>query len=66
MQKESMKAVVHQTYGSPDVLHLAEIEKPIPTDDQILIKIHAVLARPGRVAMMHLPIPRPRRAVQDC
>lgn len=37
-----MQAIVYEKYGSPDVLHLTELAKPIPTDDQILIKIQAV------------------------
>jgi NADPH:quinone reductase-like Zn-dependent oxidoreductase len=37
-----MKAVVYREYGSPDVLSLEEIEKPIPGDGEVLIKVRAV------------------------
>lgn len=37
-----MKAVVYTEYGSPDVLAVQEVEKPTPTDDEVLIKLQAV------------------------
>lgn len=36
-----MKAIVRHEYGSPDVLKLEEIEKPVPNDDQVLIRVRA-------------------------
>jgi NADPH:quinone reductase-like Zn-dependent oxidoreductase len=36
-----MRAVVHDRYGAPDVLRLEEVERPVPGDDEVLVKIHA-------------------------
>ena len=37
-----MKAIVYTKYGSPDVLQLSDVEKPVPLEDEVLIKVHAV------------------------
>lgn len=36
-----MKAMIYEKYGTPDVLHLQEVAKPTPNDDQVLIKVAA-------------------------
>jgi len=36
-----MKATIYTRYGSPDVIELKDVEKPVPTEKQVLIKVHA-------------------------
>ena len=42
-----MKAIVYHTYGSPDVLKLEDVQKPIPQDDEVLIHVHAASVNAG-------------------
>jgi len=36
-----MRAVVHDRYGPPEVLRVEEVARPVPGDDEVLVKIHA-------------------------
>jgi len=36
-----MRAVVHDRYGGPEVLRLEEVERPVPKEDEVLVRIHA-------------------------
>jgi NADPH:quinone reductase-like Zn-dependent oxidoreductase len=41
-----MKAIIYCDYGSADVLKFADIEKPTPTEDQVLVRVHAASVNP--------------------
>ncbi len=41
-----MKAIVYREYGPADVLKLEEVPKPVPGDNEVLIKVHAAAVNP--------------------
>ncbi len=41
-----MKAIVYRCYGSADVLELEDVAKPVPADDEVLVKVHAAAVNP--------------------
>jgi NADPH:quinone reductase-like Zn-dependent oxidoreductase len=44
--KEPMKAAVNRCYGSPDVVRVESVERPVPADHGVLVKVHASSVNP--------------------
>jgi NADPH:quinone reductase-like Zn-dependent oxidoreductase len=67
-----MRAVVHDRYGPPEVLRVAEVERPVPKDDEVLVRVHASTVTRGDTGLRSAAYPfarlitgvrRPRRTI---
>ena len=56
-----MRAIVCTGYGPPEVLELRQVEKPVPKDHEVLIKVHATTAHRGDVRVRSFDVPRGMR-----
>lgn len=72
-----MRAVIYTRYGPPEVLHMAEVKKPVPKEGEILVKVFATTVTAGDVrarafdvplwqwlpARLYLGLTKPRRSI---
>jgi NADPH:quinone reductase-like Zn-dependent oxidoreductase len=52
---ETMKALIRDRYGSPDVLEVREVERPVPKEHEVLVRVHAVSMNDWDWGLLHGP-----------
>jgi NADPH:quinone reductase-like Zn-dependent oxidoreductase len=57
---EHMKAVVYTAYGAPEVLQIKQVAKPVPRDNEVLVKVYATTVTIGDSIMRSFNPPVPR------
>jgi hypothetical protein len=55
--ENALRAIEARAYGPPEVLELVELPKPVPNDNQVLIKIHAATVTAGDCEMRRFDFP---------
>jgi NADPH:quinone reductase-like Zn-dependent oxidoreductase len=74
-KENSMKAILRDKYGSPDVLELEDIDKPELGDDEVLVRVHAASVNPADwhllrgkpyIARLQLGLRKPKDSVLGC
>ena len=67
-----MKAAVHERYGPPEVLRVKDVERPVPSDAEVLVRVHASTVTRSDTGLRSLEYPfsrlmtgvrRPKRAI---
>lgn len=51
MKAQKMNAIISTAYGSADVLKLQQVDRPVPEQDEVLIKVHATTVTNAHTAM---------------
>src|SRR5262249_21249677 len=70
-QGSTMKALVRDRYGPPDVLEVREVEQPVPKVHEVLVRVHAASINDWDWALLQAPPPplrwiAPMRAILGC